>query len=55
VRLNRLLAQEQFARDLAVGLAVDDEPGDLEFARGERADPLLVGVSGAGSSMDALP
>ena len=36
-------------------LAVDDQPGDLEFARGERPDAGLIGVSGSRSAMDPPP
>src|SRR4051812_9322978 len=35
VRLDGLRAEEELARDLAVGLAPDDHPGDLELARRE--------------------
>src|SRR5262245_7723441 len=35
VGLDGLLAQEQFRGDPRVGLALDDEPGHLEFASGQ--------------------
>src|SRR6185295_13821336 len=35
VRLDRLLAEEQLAGNLAVGLAIDDQPGDLKLALGQ--------------------
>jgi hypothetical protein len=38
VRLDGLLAERQLARDLAVGLAVDDEPGDLQLPLGQGTD-----------------
>jgi hypothetical protein len=38
VRFDRLLAEEQDAGDLGVGLAIDDEISDLVFALGERRD-----------------
>jgi hypothetical protein len=31
VSLDRLLAEEQLRGDLGIGLAVDDQPGDLEL------------------------
>ena len=55
VRLDRLRAQEQLARDLAVGLAVDDQPGDLELTRGEGRDAGLIGVARSRSAMDPSP
>jgi putative flavoprotein involved in K+ transport len=55
VRLDGLRAEEQLARDLAVGPAVDDQPSDLELARGERRDAGLVEVSRPRPAMDPLP
>src|SRR4051794_2940707 len=42
VRLDGLLTEEQRRGDLGVGLAVDDEAGELELARAERPDSRLV-------------
>src|ERR671918_2633903 len=55
VRLDSLRAKEQLACDLAVGLAVDDQPGDLELTRGEGRDASLIGVARSRSAMDPLP
>jgi hypothetical protein len=33
-------AEEQLRRDLRVGLAVDDQRGDLQLALGERGQPF---------------
>ena len=41
-------------RDLGVRLAVDDEPGELELALGERADADPVGLARPRAAVDAL-
>src|SRR4051794_14069940 len=53
VRLDGLLAEEQLARDLAVGLAVDDQPGDLELSLCQRADATLT-VAGSSAAVNVL-
>jgi hypothetical protein len=53
LRLHRLLAEEELGGDLGVGLAVDDEPRELELALGERADPAEP-VSVRRPAVDAL-
>src|SRR4051794_3481847 len=54
VGLDGLRAEEQRARDLPVGLAVDDEPRDLELACGERSDAGEVRAAAARAPVDAL-
>jgi hypothetical protein len=49
VRLNRLLAEEQFADDLDIGLAINDQSGDLKLAFGERGDAGLIEIARAGA------
>ena len=53
--LDGLLAEDERSRDLGVGLAVDDEPGDVEFARGQRVHSFAVGVAREGPAAEALP
>jgi hypothetical protein len=54
VGLDCLLAQEQFRGDLRVGLAVDDEPRDLEFAPGQRVDACPVGLARPGAPVGTM-
>src|SRR6266542_5130621 len=46
VRLDRLAAEEQLLGDLGVGLAVDDEVCNLEFAFGQRRNARSSGLPG---------
>src|SRR5262249_12025269 len=55
VGLDGLLAQEQLRGDLRVGLAVDDEPGHLELASGQRPDASPVGGAWPGAPVDVMP
>ena len=42
VRFDRFRAELQLRGDLAVGAAVDDELGDLEFSLGERVEAMAA-------------
>jgi hypothetical protein len=53
VALDGLDAEEQLGGDLRVGLAVDDETGDLELALGKRID--AIALARAGLSMIRRP
>src|SRR3954471_10587560 len=52
--LDRLGAEEQLGRDLAVGPAIDDEACDLELAARQRFDPSSVGVSGSRAAVGTV-
>ena len=54
VRLDGLLAEEQLVGDLGVGLAIDDQSGDLKLATGEGCDAGLAEVARSGASVDVL-
>ena len=54
VRLDCLPAEEQLRSDLSVGLAVDDEACDLEFAFGQRLDAGRVGLARLGAPVDVV-
>ena len=53
-RLDRLLAEEQLGRDLRIGLAVGDEPCELELTLGQRFEPSPVGTSWPRAAVDAI-
>ncbi len=55
VGLDRLLAEVELAGDLGVGLALDDEPRDLELAFGQRLEAGAVARARAGAAVDAPP
>src|SRR6185437_12691402 len=54
VRLDGLATEEQLLRDLAVGPAVDDATGDLEFPLSERVDPAGFGGAAPRAAMDVV-
>src|SRR3954462_12197923 len=53
VRLDGLLAEKQLACDFGVGLAVDEQLGDLELATGQRAHAAVC-VARPGAPVDVL-
>src|SRR4051812_46356879 len=55
VRLDRLRAEEELARDLGVRPPVDHQAGDLELAGGQRADAVAVAPDRPRAALDALP
>src|SRR4051794_19401007 len=54
VRLDGLLAEKQLTGDLGVGLAVDDQLGDLQLATGQRAH-ATARVARPGAPVNVLP
>src|SRR3954447_395084 len=55
VCLDGLVAEEQLARDLRVGLAVDHEHGELELALGQRLERRPGGPAPPRAPLDAMP
>ena len=52
VRFDGLLAEEEAGRDLSVGIAIDDQPGDLELTLAQRLHPELVCRARSRGAMD---
>ena len=52
--LDCLLAEVQLGGYLGIGLAVDDEPRDLQFASGQGLDAGCAGLSWPGAPVDAM-
>ena len=52
--LDRLRAEEELGRDFGIGLAVGDEPCELELTRGQGLESSPVGASRPRAAVDAI-